>query len=161
MQGLVAPTINLLILLGVLVYYLRAPIAAFVRERHVTIGDEIRSVRELLGKAQASYDEYSSKLKAIDVEIAALRERGAHEGGAMRTRIIAEAQRLAANIVSDGKAAAQNAFGDLRAQLTADVAMKVLDRAEALLRDKLTGDDRVRIRQEFSTQVVTMSETTQ
>ena len=45
---------------------------------------------------------------------------------------------------------------ELKGELYSDLCLKVLGQAEALLRDRLTGDDRVRIRQEFSRQMETI-----
>jgi hypothetical protein len=44
-------------------------------------------------------------------------------------------------------------FGDLKNQLRSELSVQVLARAEAILRERLTGDDKARIRREFSQQV--------
>lgn len=153
MHSLIAPTINLLALVGVLAYYLRQPLKEFVSQRHSFLRDEIQSVREQLRKAQGSYDEFTAKLKAIEVEAGALLDQARQDAAATRARIVDNAQKLSANIAIEAKSSAQNAFGDLRAQLRSELATQVVGRAEELLRERLTGDDKARIRREFSVQV--------
>jgi F-type H+-transporting ATPase subunit b len=156
MSELIFPFINLVILIVIFVVYLREPIAKFVTDRHVTIRDELQRVRALLGQAQSQFDEFSGKLKAMDAEIAGLREQAKQDASAAKSRILAEAQRLSATIVTDARASAQGLYSQLKQELFAEIGSKVLDRAEAILRERLTGDDRARIRREFSTQVETV-----
>ena len=72
---------------------------------------------------------------------------------AMKQRIIAEARRVANSVISDAKNSAEGLFSELKGQLYSELSLKVLDRAEFLLRERLTGADRARIRQEFSVQM--------
>lgn len=155
MSELFAPTFNLVVLLGLLFYYLRDPIRTAVRIRHETLRDELTKVRETLVQAQNQHEEFSAKLKAIDVEIAAHRNQLLQDAQAAKQRIIADAQRLSGNIATDARRAAEALYAELKGSLYADAGRSVLDRAEAILRDRLTGDDRARIRKEFSTQVET------
>jgi F-type H+-transporting ATPase subunit b len=153
MSELIYPFINLIILVTVMVVYLREPLRTFVRTRHETLRDELQRVRNLLSGAQTKHDEFSSKLKAMEAEIQSLRDQARQDAAASKSKIVAEAQRLSATIVSDARVSAQGLFSRLRQELFADVGAKVLDRAETLLRERLTGDDRARIRNEFSAQV--------
>jgi F0F1-type ATP synthase membrane subunit b/b' len=153
MHELIFPTVNLAILIVLLAIYTKAPIRQFVSDRHRTLRDELQSVRELLVRAQSQYDEFTSKLKAMDAEIESLRSQAKQDASAMRSRVTAETQRLSATIVSDARASAQGLYAQLKAELFAEVGGKIVDRAEGLMRDRLTGDDRARIRQEFSSQL--------
>ena len=53
----------------------------------------------------------------------------------------------------DAKAASETLFTDLKNQLRAELSTQVLARAETILTERLTGDDKARIRREFSKQV--------
>jgi F0F1-type ATP synthase membrane subunit b/b' len=153
MESLIAPIFNLLLLIALLSYKLRRPLSDFLLQRPHTLRTELYTVREQLKEAQQKYDEFSAKLKAIDAEIATLREQSIHDAGAMKQRLITEARRIATHIVLDAKSSAENLFLDLKNQLYIELSTRVLDRAEHLLKERLTGDDRARIRQEFSRQV--------
>lgn len=153
METLVAPFINFAILVGFLAFKLRAPLGEFVRTRHVTIKTELEEVAELLRQAQERFNEYSAKLKAIDAELAAVRDQGKRDAQQTKVRIVQEAERLAKTVVSDAKVGAENFASDLRSSLFTQFGLKIVDRAEVTLRERLTGDDRTRIRQEFSKEV--------
>ena len=90
---------------------------------------------------------------AVDAEAAALREQGRQDSEAMRIRMSAESKRLSATIVSDARASSVGLFGELRDQVRAEFGARVLEKAEKLMKDRLTGDDRTRILQDFSKQV--------
>jgi F0F1-type ATP synthase membrane subunit b/b' len=110
-------------------------------------------VRNSLRQAQENFDEFSAKLKAVDVEIGALREQAKQDALLIKQKIQGDARRVAATVVADARDSAGALFSDLKGQLSSELGARVLDRAETLLRERLTGDDRARIRQEFSKQV--------
>ena len=153
MHTLVLPALNLLVLLGVLFYYLRAPLKNFVASRHQLLQEEVQRVSGQLREAQGKYEEFSAKLKAIDTEISILRDQSKQDAEAMKIRVLNDARRLSTLVVSDAKTSAENLFSEFRLRLQADLGNQVVDRAEQFLRERLTGDDRVRIRREFSKQV--------
>jgi F0F1-type ATP synthase membrane subunit b/b' len=153
MESLATSSFNFLLLVGLLVFKLRKPVKDFVAQRHHLIRDEVQAVREQLKLAQEKYDEFSAKLKAIDAELASLREQAKQEVTSIKQRMTQEARRSSGLIVSDAKNAAEGLYADLKGQLYGELSARVLDRAETLLRERLTGDDRARIRKEFSLQV--------
>jgi F0F1-type ATP synthase membrane subunit b/b' len=153
MESLIAPLVNVTILIVFLSTKLKLPIRSFVSQRHLSIRDEIHSVREQLRQAQEQYDEFSFKLKAVDAEIAVLREQTKQDSVAIRQKVVNEARRVSGSIVSDAKNTAETMFSDLKGQLYFELVNKALEQAESLLRERLTGDDRMRIRQEFSRQM--------
>jgi F0F1-type ATP synthase membrane subunit b/b' len=153
MQELIAPIVNLGILIAVLVVYTRKPLGAFVASRHATLRDQILNVRKQLTGAQEKYEEFSAKLKTIDSEIAVLREQARQDAQGAKNRAGSEVQRLSAGVVADARTASSQLFDDLKTQLRHDLAVRALERAEAILNVRLTGDDKARLRREFSTQV--------
>ena len=153
MHTLIAPFINLLILLGLMVYYLRQPLVDFARNRSVTIRDELKKVGEELQLAKQKHAEFSSKLKAMDAEIVGLKNQAIQDAQAMKARISAEAQKQSANIVTDARNASVALYSDFKSQMYTELGNRVLDRAEKVLRERLTDADRARINQEFTNQV--------
>jgi F0F1-type ATP synthase membrane subunit b/b' len=153
MNSLVASSFNFVLLVGFLSYKLKKPTRDFVSNRHKSIREEIQSVREQLRQSQEKYDEFSAKLKAIDAELANLREQSKIEASAIKQRLLGDARRTSSMIVSDARNAADSLYVDLKTQLYSELSSRVLEKAEILLRERLTGDDRARIRQEFSLQV--------
>lgn len=155
MSELLAPTVNLIILLSFLVYKLRKPLAEFVHQRHSTLRDELGHVDELLRQAQEKYDEFTAKLRAIETEATSLREQARQDGRTAKLKLLSEAQKASSQIVADAREAAAGLFSELKGQLYHEFGQKILERAESIMRDRLTGDDRARIRREFSAQVET------
>jgi F0F1-type ATP synthase membrane subunit b/b' len=96
-------------------------------------------------------------LKAIEAEVISKRQAARAEAEQTQKRLIEEARRLAAVIVADSKRAADAAGVDLKEQLRAELATQVIISAEKLIRTRLTGDDRARMRKEFSRQVETVA----
>ena len=156
MHSLIAPAINLGILLVVLFVYLKTPIQQFVSNRAVTVGQELKKVREMLRDAQEKHDEFSAKLKSIEIEVSALREQAKQDAQAAKLRILSEAQRACSTIVSDARSTSEGMYADLKTRLFSEIGQQILARTEVILRDRLTGDDRARIHSEFSTQVEAM-----
>lgn len=156
MQTLLAPVVNLVILIGIMAYYLRAPLKAFASNRHHSIRTELEAVRNQLRDAKGKHIEFSSKLRAMDAEIAGLKNQAIQDAQALKKKVQAEAQRFSGNIVEDARRASHVLYAEFKTQLYSELGARVLDRAEKILRERLTGDDRARIRKEFSTQVETM-----
>jgi F0F1-type ATP synthase membrane subunit b/b' len=153
MESLTAPIINFLILVVFLGVKLRKPLQNFVEQRHHTIRNDVNTVREQLRFAQEKYEEFSSKLKAVQSEVSSMRDQTRQEVADIKQRLMNEARRSSSLIISDSKNSADGLFAQLKNHLYSDLSGKILDRAEELLRERLTGDDRARIRQEFSQQV--------
>lgn len=153
MEGLFASCFNLFILLAFLVYKLRAPLRDFVSQRHVLLRTEIQTVSQQLKAAQEKFDEFSAKLKSVNSEVASIQDQTKQDAALMKQRILADARRAATTVVADSKAVAQGLYSQMAVQLYSELSFRVLERGETLLRERLTGDDRARIRQEFSRQV--------
>ena len=60
---------------------------------------------------------------------------------------------MASVIIADARGSAENLFVDFKKGLYQELSVKVLERAEALLKERLTNDDQARIQKEFSQQV--------
>ena len=87
--GLLWPTVNFLILVGGLWWFLKEPFANYLRDRHGTIRKELVEAANVKAAAAAQLAEIEAKLRALPGEIEALRTRGSEE-------IVAEEQRISA-----------------------------------------------------------------
>lgn len=154
MEKLLFSFLNLSILLVFMVVKLKGPLRDFVANRQKDVAGELESVRSQLQKAQADFEQVTGKLQAVGAEVAAIREHLLGEATQTKNKMIAEASRSAGAMTSDAKAASEHLFGDLKVQLYARLLGSVLAKAEGLMSERLTGDDKLRINQEFSNQVV-------
>ena len=153
METLIFPAINLAALLGILAFYLRKPLADFVSSRHVTVRSEIQASHDALADAKARSAEISARLVGMGAELNSLREQARQDGEKSKDEILGAARRLSLMIVSDAKASTSAMQTEFREALGRDLTAMALARAEVRLRDRLTGEDHARIRQEFSTLV--------
>lgn len=157
MAGGLGPSFfNFSVLVGGLAYVLRKPMKEFVVSRHALLKDEVARVADQLRTAQSRSSEFKQKLDSLSTEVSSLRAQVKQDAEAAKVRIVQEASQLSKTIVSDARASAISSFGELKSQLRAELASRVLDRAEKILQQRLTQDDRVRIRKDFSSQVERM-----
>lgn len=150
MSAFAASWLNFGLLVGLMAWKLRAPVKDFVRSRADTLENEITRVRGELSRARAQFDEYSGRLQAIDAELASVREDARQQSQQIRERILGEATRLAAVTLADARESSVAAVDGFRKALASEIGVQILDRVEQLVTARLTGDDRVRMRKEFS-----------
>lgn len=150
MGSLVLPFINLIMLLAILAYFLRKPLAQFVKTRHQTIRTEVDEVRERLKKAQAQHQDFTAKLGAIDAEIAAYRSQATKDGEEFKSRIVEAANTNAGQMVQEAQVRADGMFADLKSELKRELVEKIIQSSEAIIRERITSDDQARFRKEFA-----------
>jgi F-type H+-transporting ATPase subunit b len=89
--GFVGRLFNFAILAGTLVYFLRAPVAAYLRRRGGEIRGDLERAEAMRQSAASQIAEIEAKLKQLPAELDALKARGAQEIAAEEARIRAEA----------------------------------------------------------------------
>lgn len=151
------PFLNLVFLLGVLVYFLRRPLKDFVTERHTTLKSQLDEVQAKLTEAQRQYTEYSQRLSSMDVEVANIVQGIRTEAETARVRILTDAKRSADQIVIDAKRTGEAMVAEFKTQIRIDLANQVIARAETLLKSRMTGDVREQLKKDFSKQVEKVS----
>jgi F-type H+-transporting ATPase subunit b len=96
--GLLWPTVNFAILFGGLYYFLKDPLAGYLRDRHAAIRKDLVEAANIKAAAAAQLADIDRKLQALPGEIEALKRRGAEEIAADEARIAslaaAERERL-------------------------------------------------------------------
>lgn len=153
MNTLILPSINLLILLAVLFYFLRQPIKDFVKARHHSVATELQKSQGMLRESKIKYDEFVTRLSSVDSEIESLRMTSRQDALEMKARILAQAQKLSVNIQSDAKNAAMTLRNELKSELSKELGEAVLSRAAKIISTKLSSADHSKIRNDFARQV--------
>jgi F-type H+-transporting ATPase subunit b len=143
--GTLGRIFNFAVLVGVLVYYLRAPIAGYLSRRSTEIRDDLTKAGETREAAAAELVVVEQKMKALPAEIAALKERGAREVGAEEARIRqaadAERERLLEQARREIDLQVKAAERDLVAQ-AADLAVGL---ASDRIKRTITDEDQARL----------------
>jgi F-type H+-transporting ATPase subunit b len=137
---MVAKLFNFAILAGTLVYFLRSPIATYLKDRKAQIRRDLVHAQETKETAAAQLVEIDKKLAALPAELDALREAGAEEVSAEEARIRAAAEQERIRLLENTKRDLQLQLRIAERDLTrhaADLAIAVAtDRAKKTMTDQ-------------------------
>ena len=96
--ALLIQCINFAILLFIIVKFGKKPFTEYLKNRHDTVKERIEEAERLLKDAQEAKALYVGKLSKLPEEIEAFRALALKEAETERTKILAEAEELAARI---------------------------------------------------------------
>ena len=143
-------TVNLIILLGVLVYFLKTPIRNFLVERRGSIGHEIDVAQKTISDAKSKYDEYAKKLQAIESEINALRDSLRKQGEAERSELMKQAEAATETIKKEARETIVFQTERAKHEIQTEVVNLALGNAEDVIRRNMGDSDKERFVQEFT-----------
>jgi F-type H+-transporting ATPase subunit b len=148
-----ARLVNFLILIGTLVYLLRAPFATYLNDRGTQIRSDLVTAAEMKRTAAAQLEEIDRKMKALPGELETLRAQGAREIAAEEARIrsaaAAERDRLLEQARRDIDHHVKVAERDLVSH-AADLAVGV---AAERIRTSITDEDQKRLADRYVQQL--------
>lgn len=147
------PFLNLLILLAVLAYYLRKPLKDFVSGRHQTLRDQIRGAHERLSNARSLGSEVAMQLGRFDQEVADMKAQASKDLADAKSKGLAQAKAMAAQIKKDAEVASADAGARVKAELVEAVGLEIIERAGRMVSSTLTADHRKKLRQQFAKEV--------
>lgn len=139
--GLVWAFINFGVLLWILNKILFQPLIKRTRDKHDAVKSEIDKATAAREDAQALLAEYKGRLDRLDDEVAELMADAKAKAKADRERIIDAAKREAAQIKAAAEQAAEREANARRRQLETEIVDRAVERAEALIRQKITPAD--------------------
>ena len=146
---LLYPTVNFAILLAVLIYFGRKPIATFFADRRAQIQDELKRAAELRAEAEARYAKWQRRLVDLDTELEGIRSAVRERAEAERERLLADAAASAERIRADAQAAVEQELRRARAQLRDEASELAIELAGERLREQVSAADHDRIFDEF------------
>jgi F-type H+-transporting ATPase subunit b len=144
---------NLLLLLGVLVYFARRPLQKFFADRRSQIQGDLDEAAGLLEAAESRYAEWQRKLIDLEQEIETIRTEGRRRAEEEGEAVLAEAHAAAERIHRDAAASAAQELRRAQAELRAEAAGLATQMAAQILKEKLADPDRERLMDEFITRV--------
>jgi len=122
--------VNLLILFGVIVYFVRIPFQRFFAGRGTAISDEIRSSADAYEKARAERAALEERVGNIDAELAAIRQEAEKQAELERERVRDQARKDSDRLVEGARREIENltraAQKDLR-EYAAELAIKLAE----------------------------------
>lgn len=149
----VAKVVNFALLVGILGYFLRAPLAAYLTGRIAKVREDLVTAAQTRETASRQLAAIDAKLKALPAELEALKQRGAEDIVAERARIEeaaeAERQRLLDHTRREIDMRLRVARRELL-ELTANLAVAV---ATARIKGSITADDQSRMIDRYAAQL--------
>ena len=148
-RELLFSALNLVLLLGVLAYFTRKPLAAFFAERRTRIQAELKAAADLRAEAEARYAKWQRRLIDLESELAGIRTTARERAAAEREHILADATAAAERIRRDAQAAVDQELRRARAQLRQEAADLAVELASQTLQRQVTAADQDRLLDEF------------
>jgi F-type H+-transporting ATPase subunit b len=149
----IAKAVNFAILVAVLVYFLRAPLTAYLHGRISKVREDLVTAAETREAAARQLAEIEARLKALPLELENLERRGAEDIVAERARIEqaaeAERRRLLEHTQREIEMRLRIARRELL-ELTADLAVRI---AGDRIRTSITPDDQARLVDRYAAQL--------
>ena len=134
--------INMLLFFGFLAWVLYGPVNRAFANRGEQIRREADEARERRSKADAMAKDIQSRLARLDGELRAILERAKAEGERQQEEMIAAAQAEAQKILQAARSEVDNRIKHARHELTEYAGELASQRAENILREKITDEDR-------------------
>ena len=144
---------NMLAFLAFLVWALRGPVKGAVASRHEQIQRELSEARERRAKADEMARDIQARLSRLDGDLRAISERALSEGERQKREMIAAAEAEAQKILQSARNEIDNRVKHARHELTEYAGQLASERAEQLLREKITDADRQKLFRESLSEV--------
>ena len=144
---------NLVVILALLVYFGRKPVADYFAARRHGIQGQLAQAAELLTQAEHRNSELQRKLVDLSAELDSIREAASRRAEDESLRILAEARASAERIRRDAQTAVDQELRRAQAKLRDEAADLALELAARKLQSSVTDGDRDRLVDEFITRV--------
>lgn len=141
-------TANMLLFIGVLVYFVGGPVKRAFAERTEAIRVASVEAAERREKADRMAGEIQARLAAIEAEVRAIHERAATEGERQKRELVAAAEVESQKMLATARNEVENRLKHARTELTEFAGQLASERAEAILRETITEQDQKNLFQE-------------
>jgi F-type H+-transporting ATPase subunit b len=149
--------VDFIIFAGLLVHFVKKPMAAAFENRHHVIKKTIEDNEKAHAEARQTHDEFQSKLANVDAEGNALIERSKANGTLERDKMIEDANAYGERIKGDSSAIVEQELTQAGLRLQASAALGALKDAEERLKASMTDGDQSRLLEEAITELETSS----
>ncbi|HUP48570.1 MAG TPA: hypothetical protein VNA04_07255 [Thermoanaerobaculia bacterium] len=134
--------VNMVLFIGLLVWLLKGPIGRAFAARSAAVRRAAEEARERREKADSLASDIQARLAQIEADVAAIRARAETEGDRQHRELIAAAEAEAAKILQTARNEVENRVKLARKELTEYAGELAAVRAEAILRETITPEDR-------------------
>jgi len=153
LDKLVLHAINLALLVALLLYFVRQPIADALRTRALTIRKDLTDSARARDEANQHHEEVSARLVAIETEIQALRNEAIAEAAILESKLVERARDEAERIAAGAERKIRDEAQRARLELRRDAVQLAVELAETTLRERINAEDQQRLAREFLTAI--------
>jgi F-type H+-transporting ATPase subunit b len=143
--GWIVKLINMLVFLGVLGYLIGGPMKKAFAERSAAIRTAAEEAKARREKADRLASDIQTRLTQIEQEVRSIQERALAEGERQKRDLIAAAETEAAKILQNARTEVDNRLKLARHELTEYAGQLASERAEAILRERITPADQQKL----------------
>jgi len=144
---------NLALVLGIVAWIARKPLAEFFVTRTQSIHEQITEAEKVRRESEAKLAEIQSRMSHLDEELKALKESAEREAQAEYQRLIAVAERDAQKIIDRARQEIDGMMRAARLELKTHAGELSVQLAEEIIRREITDEDRGRIFARFVTRL--------
>jgi F-type H+-transporting ATPase subunit b len=149
----IAKTANFVVLVGVLVYFLKSPIAGYLRDRGDTIRKDLVDAAALRAEAEKQLGEVRTRLAALPAELESLRVRGRDELVGERERLKAATAREKEHILDRTRRDIDLQVRLARRSLVEQTTQRAMALARTRLEHEMTAEDQARLVDRYVSEV--------
>lgn len=137
--------VNLILILGFLVYFLGKPLNGYFRKRREDLDEALDRAREEREKAVSLATEMTARLAELETAIAEIRRRGAEDGEREKSAQLEAAAREAENLRKTAGEEIERRLAAAKRELARAAADLAATRARDVIAQSITDDDRRRL----------------
>jgi F-type H+-transporting ATPase subunit b len=145
--------INFVLLVGLLVYFLRAPVGDYFRTRGETVRRELVEAATLRSEAERQLSDVRSQLAALPAELEDLRRRGEDEVVNEKARIKTATEKVREQLLERTRRDIEFQFRQARRQLLAHTADLAVSLARTRIERVITVEDQKRLIDRYAVEV--------
>ena len=148
-----AKIFNFAVLVGVLVYFLRSPLATYLSSRITRVREDLVAAATLREEASSRLAGIHAKLQALPSELEALKARGAEEITAERRRIEQAAETERQRLLEHTRREIDMHYRVARRQILEQTATMAVSVASERIKRTITPDDQARLVDRYAAQL--------
>ena len=151
--SMIARLFNFAVLVGVLVYFLKAPIAGYLGTRDTQIRHALVTAADMRATATAQLAEIEKKMAALPGELEALRRQGAEDVKAEQARIAQAAVQERNRLLEQTRREIAMRLRIAKRELTEHAAQLAVHVAERRITRAISADDQMRLVDRYASQL--------
>jgi F-type H+-transporting ATPase subunit b len=145
---------NFSVLAIALFLLLRKPLSQALGARIEGIKNQLSELEEKKKAAEKELADYNERLALLDKEAEKIIEEYIKQGNEAKARILKEAEAASAKLEEQARRNIENEFKQAKSKLQQEVMEKAIEKAEELIKNKITSEDQDKLVNEYLEKVV-------